>query len=999
MVVIHSSSEMISHPRQLYRGWWLGLLCLLSFVQAQVIDITVPEARTVNPGDFVTLVFRLQTDQDTTVGLRVKTRLGWRILREPDETVLRAGESVPVPLTLEVPEDASALVSEEVTLEVLADSPEQNVSVSVTIDVSEKLDLLLEAPAEVLLSDEALEVLTRNEGNVTDTIKLELFYAEELITTRDFELEPQGINIQTFELTQDGVYSLVLSSERGVSLRKGITVISFGVPTPDPFMLEASIRSSYTLGGEWYVATELEGQLSDYAGIRTKVDSRFLDASFIEFKGDLWFLRLGETGGDPFGLGLSAALGFVGREDQAPWSTAYGFGWLSQDKYAGFMATSYRKSTFGVALGAGMQAGQWQGGLNISQDIPDIEGSVKGSVIYRRQALSLVASATAKGFSEDFPGRVQTEVKARNLLGDDADFGIRLNYGVENWNITSFGIWPLAEKGESDWEMNVAHTVVSEQGNPGELSVSVGQDQSSFYFRAYDIVEPEVIHNYGYGVLYNAKGLGISLELGRKEQGVGYNLGLTNSFTFYPALNDFDGKLEARYQFSRNPFTASASTYWDWSGDAVGANLSGNMSIEDQTFQASVGMNYAYFEADPWSFNFSIGTDLGFNFEVPQGVSDIAGGRKLGLLSGSIKAGDIPLGNVEIEVDRYRLLTDEEGYFSAYLEPGRYTVKVNLSTIPITFRLESLAEYEVDISAKGQTQLDFVALQTAAITGKVLQDTDGDGVADEPQQGIKARLQLVEDNGTSRFITTGDDGSFAIRGLLAGAATLKIVSQPLGSKIIGKDSEVLVLESGNINELLFLVKPPVVVTQTFGETDLRIRRIEVELDRVRSGTDPAITVSLQGDADAVVVATSTTRSELQKIEDGWSGSIDIPLDAPNGPVELTVTATQGQGQATRGSTVFVDPQAAALELTIPNTVKADEVLMIQVKTYFTAKSISVTHPFGDAITLSEKEPRMWEGQLLIPKDTKAGVYTLSVLAVTRQDNRFEEELGFRVVEE
>ena len=134
----------------------LGLTLLAALLstgtaQPEPLTLNAPNSRFAAPGDFVTLVFRVEASQtgvgETKADLEARSSLGWQILRQPGDVTLEPGQSRPVALTLAVPANAPAFVENIVTLELR--TPTSTLSAQSVITVSEQSSLSLEAPEAV----------------------------------------------------------------------------------------------------------------------------------------------------------------------------------------------------------------------------------------------------------------------------------------------------------------------------------------------------------------------------------------------------------------------------------------------------------------------------------------------------------------------------------------------------------------------------------------------------------------------------------------------------------------------------------------------------------------------------------------------------------------------------------------------------------------------------------------------------------------------------------
>jgi hypothetical protein len=406
-------------------------------------------------------------------------------------------------------------------------------------------------------------------------------------------------------------------------------------------------------------------------------------------------------------------------------------------------------------------------------------------------------------------------------------------------------------------------------------------------------------------------------------------------------------------------------------------------------------LNYSG-EVAPFSGQIALRGAYLFTLEVPETLTEDFGGRNLGRLFGVVRAGNLPVPDIQLEIDRYTLVTDENGAFSADLPPGEYEVKLDATTLPITIRLVSEDTATITLERGRETTLVFEAAATAAISGRVLEDANTDGIADEPAKAIPAQLVLTDSEDLRRSVFSDGENGFLVRGLLPGPARLKVLNLPLGSTLVGPDVLELSLNAGEITEVTFLAVPPTTVSQTFTSSDLRIRRITPEVDRTPVNTAPLITVTIQGEAERVELQSETGTYKMSFDGETWQTRLPIPSNATD-IYAFTVVAYQGEGQTTKKSQIIVDATSPALEITTASPVKPNDVMSVDTLGYFAVKDIQIQSDLGLTFATTQNEQGHFISTATVPESAQDKVYTLMIVVTGENGQTFTKEETFRVL--
>ena len=972
----------------------LALVCLLfalASVRAQVLDVAVPPDRFAGPGEFVTLVYRLTSVESLEVEVVAETERAWSVLRQPGTVRLEAGRSSPVVVTVEVPADAAAFSEERVRL--LMTTPSVRLERFVLLTVTERIDLDLQAPREVTLGVEGLTVTALNRGNAADEVVVELRRGADVLGRQAFTLEPGAREELAFDLRDDGSHTVVLRSARGAEVLRSVNVLRFGMPEPEPSALAADVAIGMDTGGSWRSTYSVKGALSDFAVLDARVDALGWRRSFAELTLEGGSLRVGGGWRDPFGLRLPAAFGVAGTLRRDDWGLAAAVGHVADDRFAGVVAASW--SGPAVTLAGGVGAAEGAPLLALRADHATADLRMTGTAAYARGALA----AGVKLEVRDDQGVADLELAAAGIAPGTGRIDLRARYREGDETLYGDASWSL--DGATTWAGRVGTNVTLVSPLPGQLRLALqAGSRESFGQVAHraDLGQGWLAAN-TVGMRWDDAGFGVVLDSSWSRFADAY-LAADARLVYRPVTGVVDGRVGVRAQADVDAWSLDASGVWDLSGRTLGASVGGAWG--DGPWRVELGASASYGLAsapgDRWGVRASLAGGYGFTIPVATEVSEAFGGRRVGVLEGQVAIDGEGLPGIVVEVGRYRVLTDEVGAFRLELSPGRYRWSVVVGSVPIAVRLLDEARGEAEVRLREVTALEVRAARTTVLIGRVLEDRDGDGIADEPAAGVRARLVLVDADGLRRAVVSDAEGAFEVRGLIPGAVSVELVEVPGVATIVGADAATLVLEAGVPAEVRFLVRPPVVTVQPFTPDALRIRGVALEADRVPPGAAPIVRVAIQGEAGALLLILPDGM-EVALVPDGdaWVARLPVAAEHTAGVLPFTVVARAPQGEATRRAQLIVDPEAPLVQVTSDAPVRAGGLLTVRVSAYLDARGVALLHPFGDDVALVEDEPGRWSGTLPVPAGTADAVHELAVRVEGGDGRAFFETLRFRVL--
>jgi hypothetical protein len=970
--------------------FYLKRLCLLGFLLsfwalAQDITITSPESKEVTPGDFVTLVFRLETSQDTTLEATATSALGWEILRQPGTVELTANKSKPLALTITVPNNAAAGAAETITLKVGDGAP-----ISLTLTVKERRDLELQTPVDLILGKDVLTVLLSNKGNVPDEVTLELLSTGVLEEQRLLTLEPLSEQEEIFELDHEGLYIVKLTNTTGLELTKAVNVIRFGVPEPQPFALVGEANASLDVQLAWGTSLALGGSLSDDWVFDSYLEAPRWRRSFASLDNHAWGVRIGFSEAPrPFFNNFPQPFGVSGRYTDERASLLGAFGWLGGSQWSGYIAPAIELDGARVAVGTGLSAGQVVAGASYYFKYPN------GETYIALSQLPGGFNAEAQVEASNIPGRLVASTGFIHVGGRDSSFGVQADYSLDSFIAYAGATLPLGPDARGDYSIGISSNIPADVSGQLGFGVQLSSLSQGATLRYSTPLGNGWQTNNQLGAFFDKDGFGVSLDTHWTADQQNY-LSLDGQLIIR-GNSPLEGTLGARIEIPLEVVKAYGETEWNLGESNVGVSAGAIWRNETFALETFGGLNYNYTgEVTPFSADLALRGSYLFTLQIPEPLTESFGGRNLGRLSGVVRAGDLPVPEIQLEIDRYTLVTDETGTFSADLPPGEYEVKLDATTLPITIRLVSEDTATITLERGVETSLVFEAAATAAIAGRVLEDANTDGIADEPAKAIPAQLVLTDSESLRRSVFSNETEGFLVRGLLPGAARLKVLNLPLGSTLVGPDVLELSLTAGEITEVTFLAVPPTTVSQTFTKSDLRIRRISTEVDRVPANTAPLVSVKIQGEADRVTLQSDAGTYEMTFDGEAWGARLPIPATATD-LYPFTVVAYQGEGQTDKKSQIIVDATSPATEVTVASPIKPGEIITVDTLAYFAVKDVSIGSDLGLTFETLQNEEGHFISTATIPANAEDKVYTLTVTVSGEEGQTFTREETFRVL--
>ncbi len=956
------------------RSLALAWLWLVAFAWAAEPVVSAPPDRVVDPGAYATLVFRVETRTDVRATVAVRLPEGWRIVRTPDVVELSADRSTPVALTVGVPASAPAGAVEQVTIRIEAAGAASEGSVHLTVAAVH--GLALSSPQEHAIGPDPLVVDVRNTGNVRDVFDVALLRLGRAVASQRLEIAAGEEVAISFDVPVEGSYVVTASSSGGPIERRNVDVVRIGGPDPAPFAVAGEVVARVAVGSTVDLAIALAGPLSDVLRLDARLEATDLERTHIELRGDRFTVRLGRGWRDPFRLGTPNDTLLAGTVN------------LPSDWAAGAIVAG---ALDGPTLAAVAIGRTWPGvdiAAGIGWRLDDPWVSLRGTVAVADwnvggawRSEGGLSALRVEGVAAASWGTTTFGVDASGLGGDRARVAVGAQYAHLTTRLYVRAESPLA--GDAMWGGHVGATTTITDALPGDLRLSAEAGHLERRFR--------VEHR---GTLPGDWRTLVAID-GRADQS-GFGLGgearwvqaASGRYAAYGARVDYASvqaawrtRLSIQQQRETGPWVWTVDGAWDSSERRLVARADAAREIGLWRVGVAGGLAYAYGDASaPWRADLSLRASYGWTWSVPEVVTTLVGGRALGIVEGAVETTGPALAGVRIDVGPYRLITDADGRFEVALPPGEYEFRLDATSVPAAHRLVDATVLRVTIAAGERVPVVWRTIRTTVLDGLVREPPDAND-ASAPPRGVQTLLLVIDAEGLRRFVGTGTDGTFRLRGLAPGNVVVRLVEVPLGAVVIGATEQTLVLADGELAAVEFVVEPVRARAQSFTERAVRIRSVTVERERVPPGSAPIVRVEVVGEPDVVEIRFGDATVALAFGADGWSGRLQLSPSLGDGPQRFTVVALTDGAEVTRRAQVEIAADAPALEVVTNAPVRQGATLTVEVHAIVDLASLELRLDPDGTVAFRETSEGRWVASFVVPEDAAVGIREVHVVGV------------------
>lgn len=941
-------------------------LALPALSHAQSLVVEAPAGRLAQPGDYVTLVFLVRSASNLTAVLDAKSSHGWQLLGPTSPVTLSAGSSQPVAVTAAVPPTASAADPDVITLTAVGGG--QQASASAEIEVAQHLDLQLQAPAQVVVGG-SLDVTVTNAGNVTTGATVSASVDGQTVGSQDVTVQPGKRTTLGFPVSREGRYRVrLLRNDKVVAVRFVDTVVH-GLPKPATFTLAGTASAILDTDGLWGASIAVKGALSDEANLDASLRANAPLRSHLALQTTAFGARLGNLSNDP--LGLAPVQGFGVSAMVAPGSYALegSAAWLEGARYAGRIELGYRRATQNLSLvgGLGMTAGKITVAARMSGTVDHGSAVVRGS--YNGQSVA----ASYQMQASDATGNYSVGVLLSDALTDYGRLDLSANYVAGHTAAFAVGTVPLGAQAAAMAQVGGETRLASLDAGSLSAAAALG-DVESYARVSFDPSPQRSVRPSGSaGVVYRPQDLGwgvafdARLALGNASGAqAGWSSEADLRGRYFPGSDAIRGRLSLRALGNLAPATVFGSAGWDLGTGTVSVGTGTILTTGPWTFQLNAGGQYAPASTVAWSAQLGLQARWAFDLPVPEAVVQAAGGRRLGTVVVQVSADGEPVAGVPIAVGRYRIQSGAGGSVTLRLPPGQQTVSVALQTLAANMQLVGPSSQTVEIQNGTTVHVAFRLRRTAAVEGRVLSDSNGDGVADAPERGVAATVLVQDAGGQSQVVHTRPDGTFVVRGLPKGQTRVQVVETPPGSAVVGAKERRLTLSAGGTSTVQFLVQPAAARATTFGGGGLTIRDIRPEVDAAPPGSAPLITITTTGRPQRVELDVGGRTVEAERRSVGaWTVRVPVPPGAA-GVVTFRVRAVRGGSAVSRSSQLVVSGDVPLMSIGPIPPLRSGATATLSVHVLFAATSVASRLGDEAPVPLTETSPGRWTARIRAP---------------------------------
>ncbi len=976
------------------RHWFAVCLITCQLIGAAAAQATLtvnaPPDRLALPGAYVTLVYQVVSSTAGQARIQVTSMQGYALLTPPGSVVVQAGVPLPVPVTVAIPANAPALAVEQVTMVASMNGARSTSTVRVTVGATR--GLRLQVPAKIPLAQGSIPFKLVNRGNVEEDVTLKVrhangAYATKSVTLAAAETVPVDVPVQ-----EAGSYEAELIANGKVQARAFVQVVKEGVPQPPPITLHAEVNGTLDTSLGWSLSAKVQGPLSDYLTTTAVMLADQPVESYWNLNARQWTATLGSVAHGTLDLpvpdepGLLAALR-AGKSFLGAAAT-----YVGADRFSGYAFSGRNGVDDTVAAAAGIHAGEPMATYRLAAKRGSTTWTTSGSFLDG----TLQAQADVSKWDPILSATSSFSVQASDVLASDGMVHVGAAYG--NPAASVWGGVDVPTGAQSVWGGRLGLYAEVPTRLPGRVYLNMqGGSGASYATLNYAVRFASGWHTSDHvGLTEDSNGFGVRVATSWAYAASPRNSALLLAdVTYHPFSGIASGQLSGRYATAIGPASVSLTGGWNLTNNTADVGLAAVWNTGGAQLQAIADGGFDL-TSRALTVTMGLSATVDFDILVPPAVIAVAGGRRLGTLAGKIAVRTAGIPDVTLHVGSYVVHTDADGTFSVQLKPGRWHVSVDLSTLPIEYRIDGPLEKSVAVEAHRTTHADFRAVTTAAITGRVLLDSNGDGVADNPPQPGTGTVLLTDSAGLSQNLAVGSDGTFAARGLLPGPARLSLAGLPLGATVEGGQVQTVAIHSGEVTRVTLLEVPAIVSAPTFSPTSLRIRAIHTEVDRVPPGASPIVQVTVQGHADRVALRIGRSTLGLAYAHGVWSGRVPVPTGSSPGVLRFDVVATSETQAATRQGQLIVDPTASLVVTTVPPTSVAGKPFEVQLSVYADASSITIVPTLGRPVEAKEVAPGRWVASLTPPADAKPGVYVATYNVTTTKGRTVRGTFQFRI---
>ena len=411
------------------------------------------------------------------------------------------------------------------------------------------------------------------------------------------------------------------------------------------------------------------------------------------------------------------------------------------------------------------------------------------------------------------------------------------------------------------------------------------------------------------------------------------------------------------------PVTLSATGGVTWRSGLPAYQLGGGLSYTDgaSTFTANASAVWA---GASTQIAGKVTGALGFDLPVPDALTQLAGGRNMGVVTGVVyldenangmrDANEPGLKGAIVESGEYSAKVHDDGSFTIYLPAGTLDLTVlapALDVIPPDARRLNLAKDATLVMAIG-------VFPGATVSLRVAVDPNPD-----PPSPEGASVVLTGPGG-SYSLTSGPDGSGQLTGLPSGDYTVAVSALPPATT--GEvDVTAFSVKPGGAKSIRLNIHPPAV------SNDLLAPSVDVGADGyLPPGAEPLVTATEDGGADsmALVYPDGSEQAMARQANGSFAGRYVIPTDAQDAVI-IRVRARRGANSAEATSPVPIAPSSLATAEFTPGVPQAGADVTLLVKTLFVADSMRLS---GDRVNLDltrdALDATLWHGLLHLPAD-------------------------------